>query len=170
MKTKNLVLSALFAAMIFVTTAFVKVPLAATGYVHLGDTFVFLACVYLPLPYAVCASGVGSALADVVSGFVPYAPVTLVVKCVMALLFALCFNRRKNWLNIVGAVVATAWMALGYFIYEAVLYGFVVSAVNVPFNLIQGGVCAAVSMPIAYATKKQWCAPCAKFSCKYKNK
>lgn len=170
MKTKNLVLSALFAAMIFVTTAFIKIPMAVTGYVHLGDAFIFLACAYLPLPYAICASGIGSALADVAGGYMPYAPVTLVVKCVMALVFALCFRKRKNWLNIVGVVVATIWMALGYFVYEVILYGLPISAANIPFNLIQGGVCGAVAMPIAYATKKQWCMPRAKISCKYKNK
>ncbi len=99
-----------------------------------------------------------------------YAPVTLVVKCFMALLFALCFRKRKNWLNIVGAVVATIWMALGYFVYEVILYGVPVSAANIPFNLIQGGVCGAVAMPIAYTAKKQWCTVRTKISCKYKNK
>ncbi|MCM1290205.1 MAG: ECF transporter S component [Corallococcus sp.] len=170
MKTKNLVLSALIAAMIFVTTAFVKIPLAVTGYVHLGDAFIFLACVYLPIPFAVVAAGVGSALADVVNGFVLYAPVTLVVKSVMALLFSLCFSKRKNWLNVVGAVAATVFMTLGYFAYEAALYGWTVSATNIPFNLIQGAVCAVTALPVAYATKKQWCVNNVKFSCKCKRK
>lgn len=47
MKGRELVTAALFVALITLTTAFVKIPLALTGYIHLGDTFIFLACYFL---------------------------------------------------------------------------------------------------------------------------
>ena len=143
-------------ALTCVATAFIKIPLSVTGYVHLGDVFVFLSCVFLPLPYAVVSAGIGSALADIVSGYALYAPVTLASKCLMSLIFALCFSRGKNSFNLLGAALATVAMALVYFLYELILYGFSVSALNVPFNLLQGVSCAAVALPTAYSMKRYW--------------
>lgn len=62
MRTKSLAVAALFMALVMVTTAFVKIPLPLTGYIHLGDTFIFLACFFLKKPYAIAASAMGSAL------------------------------------------------------------------------------------------------------------
>lgn len=152
MKLKNLCLSAFFAAAIFVGTVFVKIPLPLAGYVHLGDTFIFLACVFLPLPYAAVASGLGSALADML-GYASYVPVTFCVKLAMAVVFGLFYGRNK-WFDVLGASVASVVMALGYFAYEACLYGAVASAANIPFNLLQGGVCAALALPLCYSVKR----------------
>lgn len=154
MRLKRIVTSALFAAFVCVATAFVKIPLPVAGYVHLGDTFVFLACYFLPTPYAVVAASVGSALADVCAGYVAYAPATLVAKCLMALAFSLI--PRRKWLSVLGAAVATVAMTLCYFGYEAVVYGVNVALVNVPFNLLQGAVCAVVALPVARALKRFW--------------
>ena len=50
------VMAALFAAMITVFTAYVlRIP-AGNGYIHLGDSFIFLAASLLPLPYAIVAA------------------------------------------------------------------------------------------------------------------
>ena len=56
MNTRKLVVSALLVAMITVLTMFVKIPLSAFGYVHLGDTVIFLACYLLkPLFILMCS-------------------------------------------------------------------------------------------------------------------
>lgn len=154
MKLKRIVTSALFAALVCVVTAFVKIPLPVAGYVHLGDTFVFLACYFLPAPYAVVAAALGSGLADICVGYVAYAPITFVAKCLMALAFALI--PRHKWWCVLGAAVATVAMALCYFGYEAVVYGTETALVNVPFNLLQGAVCAAVALPVARTLKRFW--------------
>ncbi len=154
MKLKYLVTSALFAALVCVATALVKLPLASVGYVHLGDTFIFLACYFLPAPYAVVAASLGSALADICSGYVAYAPVTLVAKCLMSLAF--CLIPKRKWWCVLGAVAATVVMALCYFLYEWLVNGFAVSIANVPFNLLQGGVCAAVALPVSQALRRFW--------------
>lgn len=155
MKVKNIILAAFFAAAICVSTAFIKLPLTVAGYVHLGDAFIFLACAFLPLPYAIAVAGLGSAMADIFAGYVIYAPATLVIKCVMALLFCLFF-RHKLWLAIIGGVFSSVWMAAGYFAYETVLYGVAVALANIPFNLLQGGVCAAIALVCAYSLKQFW--------------
>lgn len=156
MKLKYSVTSALFCALICVTTAFIKIPLAVTGYVHLGDAFVFLSCVFLPAPYAVIASGLGSAIADLLGGYALYAPVTLAAKCCMAFVVTFFAKRPKAILNVLGAVLATLCMAAVYFAYEWVLYGIAVSAANVPFNLMQGGVSAVLALFTAYSLKRYW--------------
>lgn len=154
MKLKYLVTSALFAAFICVATALVKLPLSSVGYVHLGDTFIFLACYFLPAPFAVVAAGVGSALADIGAGYVAYAPATFVAKCLMAFAFSLI--PRRKWWCVLGATVASVVMALCYFGYEAIMYGAEVALANVPFNLLQGGTCAAVALPVARTLRRFW--------------
>ena len=48
------VLAALFAAAIALATAYLlHIPLPTGGYVHLGDTLIYLAACLLPTPYAV---------------------------------------------------------------------------------------------------------------------
>ena len=44
-KTRVLVSSALFAALVCITTAF-HIPVGNGGYAHIGDTFIYLAAVY----------------------------------------------------------------------------------------------------------------------------
>ena len=54
------VMAALFAAIITVVTAYVlRIP-TGNGYIHLGDSFIFLAASLLPLPYAIAAAAVGA--------------------------------------------------------------------------------------------------------------
>ena len=107
MRTKSLAVAALFMALVMVTTAFVKIPLPLTGYIHLGDTFIFLACFFLKKPYAIAASAMGSALADVIA-FPVYAPATLIIKAVMALIFCLIAGEEPTfWRCVLGAVAAS---------------------------------------------------------------
>ena len=77
-----LVLSALFAAMITVMTAFLfHIPIGVNGgYLHFGDALIYLAASMLPTPYACIAAAVGAGLADIVSGAPIWAPFTLVIK------------------------------------------------------------------------------------------
>ena len=74
-KTRKLVYAALFAALTCVMTMIVKIPVPATGgYVNLGDCVVLLAGWVLGPMYGGAAAGLGSMLADLVSGYPLYAP------------------------------------------------------------------------------------------------
>jgi len=87
-KSRLLVLSALFAAAIAVTTAYIlHIPIPMTsGYVHVGDALIYLAASVLPLPWAMAAGAVGGALADLLTA-PAWAPATFVVKAVICLPF-----------------------------------------------------------------------------------
>ena len=143
LKTKRIVITALMAAMVCVATMIIKIPSPMKGYLNIGDCIVLL-CGWLLAPgYCFVAAGLGSALADMFSGYITYAPATFLIKGSMALIAFACFklmNKRIGRLpsQIIGAVLAEIVMVLGYFVFEGFMYGFVPSAVNIPANAVQG--------------------------------
>lgn len=131
-KTRKIVFAALFASLVCVATMIIQIPSPLPGYINLGDSAVLLSGVVLG-PYGVLAAAVGSCLADVFSGYLVYAPITFVIKGVMAYVMHK-FSRKV----VIGAVIAELVMSVGYYIFEGFLYGFAASLVNIPANLIQG--------------------------------
>lgn len=142
-RTKKIVMAALMAALACVATMIIKIPSPLKGYLNLGDCIVLASGWMLSPTYGFLAAGLGSALADVFSGYVTYAPATFVIKGVMALVafygFKLLHNKLGDLLSrIVSGIVAEIIMILGYFVFEGFLYGFIPSAVNIPANGVQG--------------------------------
>ena len=142
-KTKKIVMAALMAALTCIATMIIKIPSPLKGYVNLGDGIV-LATGWLLCPaYGFLAAGLGSALADIFSGYLVYAPATFVIKGLMALLAHYIFaalNKKYKTLPcaLISGVMAEIFMIFGYFVFEGILYGFVPSAVNIPANGVQG--------------------------------
>lgn len=141
MRTKKIVLSALLAALVCVATMIIRLPSPLGGYLNLGDGIVLL-CGWLLSPvYGFLAAGIGSGLADILSGYVAYAPVTFIIKGCMALLaYGIAKGLRTRPLTgkLVGGVAAELVMVGGYLLFESFIYGFVPSLVNVPANAVQG--------------------------------
>ena len=144
-KTRKLVYAALFAALTCVMTMIVKIPVPATGgYVNLGDCVVLLAGWVLGPMYGGAAAGLGSMLADLVSGYPLYAPGTFVIKacmavCAWAVFRAAAGEKRGLAARIGGALAGEAVMVAGYFAYEGVVLGFGLgAAAAIPGNLIPG--------------------------------
>ena len=142
-KTKTIVLAALMTALTCVATMIIKIPSPLKGYINLGDCIVLLSAWILPPAYGFLAAGLGSALADLFSGYVVYAPATFIIKGLMALaafyLFKLLHKKSGNLPSrIIGSISAEILMILGYLIFESFLYGFIQSLVNIPANGVQG--------------------------------
>lgn len=142
-KVRVLVVAALMAALTCVATMIVKIPSPLKGYINLGDCIVLLSGWILPPGYGFFAAGLGSALADLFSGYILYAPATLVVKGIMALFafggFRLLHKNTGNLpARIISGVVSEIFMILGYFLFEGILYGFGPAAVNILPNGVQG--------------------------------
>ena len=142
-KTKNVVMAALFAALVCVATMIIKIPSPLKGYINLGDCIVLLSGWMLPPAYGFLAAGIGSALADLFSGYVVYAPATFIIKSLMAFIafygFKLLNKKIPNTLSrVVAGLIAELFMILGYFVFEGILYGFGPSLVNIPANAVQG--------------------------------
>lgn len=141
--TKKIVMTALFSALTCVATLIIKIPSPLKGYLNLGDCIVLLAGWMLSPVYGFIAAGLGSALADLFSGYVIYAPATFLIKGLMAIiaffLFRLLCRKIGNVSSrIVSGVCAEIIMILGYFVFEGFLYGFAPSLVNIPANGLQG--------------------------------
>ncbi len=150
MKVRELVTAAMFVALITVTTAFVKIPLALTGYIHLGDTFIFLACYFLRPRWAIPVSALGSALADVIA-FPVYAPATFLIKAGMAAIFALFVYRKPVlWREIVGVVCAGLFMLLGYLLFEGffILETWEAALANIALSAIQPAACGVLGVAV----------------------
>ena len=142
-RTKKIVMAALMAALACVATMIIKIPSPLKGYLNLGDCIVLVAGWMLSPTYGFFAAGLGSALADLFSGYVVYAPATFVIKGIMAIIafygFKLLNNRLGNLPSrIISGIVAEVLMILGYFVFEGFLYGFAPSVVNIPANGVQG--------------------------------
>ena len=84
-KTDNLVLTAMMLCLVTLATYALKVPNPFTqGYVHLGDTFIFISVLVLGKKNGTIASAIGAALADIMGGYAIFAVGTLIAKGLMA--------------------------------------------------------------------------------------
>lgn len=143
---KTITLTAMFAALIAVTTAFIKVPIGINeGYIHFGDSMIYLAGCFLG-PYTAIAAAVGGALADVLAGAPAWAFPTAIIKVCNSVPFIIAtaiYVKRKNTHKIIH--LSTALMTLvsglitvlGYYLAEGFLYSFASAWISAPFNIVQ---------------------------------
>ena len=141
--TKKIVMAALMAALTCIATMIIKIPSPLKGYLNLGDCVVLATGWMLSPTYALLAAGFGSALADVFSGYVLYAPATFLIKGLMAIVAAYGFKTLHKKLGrlparMISGTAAEILMVLGYFVFEGFMYGFIPSMVNIPANAVQG--------------------------------
>ena len=158
-KIQKTVVAALMASLVCVATMLIKIPSPLKGYLNLGDCVVLLSGWLLPPGYGFAAAGLGSALADLFSGYAMYAPATFLIKGAMALIAFACFkllNKRIGKLpaQIIGGILAELAMILGYLVFEGFLYGFAASLVNIPANAVQGAAGVVIGVVLIKAYEK----------------
>ena len=129
-KIRKLVLSALMAALCTVMTMVIQVPSPMQGYVNLGDCAVLISAWMLGPLYGGAAAGIGSALADLLSGYAHYVPGTFAIKFLMAAAAALILRAMTKKTpsamlagQVAGGVAAEVIMVLGYFAYASLWLG-----------------------------------------------
>ena len=157
--TKKIVFAALLAALACVATMIIKIPTPLGGYIHAGDAVVVLAGFLLGPVWGALAAGLGSGLADLISGYVLYAPGTFVIKAVVALLAGWIIGTKliKNEFAkaLVAGIIGGVVMVGGYMLYEAVFMGFGIgAAANIPMNCIQGAFGAVAGAALYIALSK----------------
>lgn len=154
----KLILCAAFAALTCLATLVIQIPSPLSGFMNLGDALVLTSAVLLGPVYGTAAAGIGSCLADVLSGYAVYAPATLVIKSLMALvlcLFLHVIHRPRFLAGLLGAIAAETVMVLGYFAYDAFFLGFGMGAsVGIPANLIQAALGIVIAMCLVPILKK----------------
>lgn len=147
--TFYVVLIALFSALVCVLTIFVRIPWGK-GYINFGDTLIFLAASLLGPVGGMIAGAIGSSLADLFSGFATYAPFTFVVKggegFLCGILYTYVFRKQRPVLRrLFSMLIAGAWMIIGYFLTDLMLYGWEASL----FNFVSGPIQAGASLVVA---------------------
>lgn len=116
-------------------TIFVRIPVPSTGgYLNMGDMAVIFCGLFLGGYWGAIASGIGSAIADLVGGFFIFTPITLIAKGFEALIAGTLGKKNPLWLALAGAVTVIC-----YFMAEVFLPGMGFSAAisGLPFNIIQ---------------------------------
>lgn len=158
---KNLALAGVFAAIITIFILFIRMPIPSTsGYVHLGDSIVYLSAYLLPWPFALAASAIGGGLADICVGAAVYAIPTAVVKALMAgvaSFFFQKFQKTEGKVTVMGYFLAfgcgTVVLVGGYFLFERVQFGMAYAVSGVLFNLMQGVAGSILTLPMIGAAK-----------------
>lgn len=149
---KKVILASMFAAVITVATMIVRFPSPA-GYVNLGDGFVLISSWLLGPVYGALAAAIGSALADLLSGYAIYIAPTFIIKGLMALCAWTIFTainkktkKRNTLAYVIAAICAELVMVLGYFLTDMLMYDVMVSLQCVIGNLVQGVVGATAGV------------------------
>ncbi|AEM78454.1 MULTISPECIES: ECF transporter S component [Thermoanaerobacter] len=137
---KKIVYGAFMMALVTIGTMVIQIPTPATkGYINVGDSFIFLSSALFGPAMGFVTGGIGSALADLLSGYAYWSPWTFIIKGIEGLIVGLMYKKyTKEYLKVVSLIIGALWMVLGYYIAGGIMYGFKASLVDVPSNLVQG--------------------------------
>ncbi len=145
-KIRRLVFAAMFAAITCLFTAYIKVPTGINqGYVHFGDSVIYLAASILPFPYAMCSAAVGGALADVLAGVPVWSLPTAIIKACNVIPFAIYFSlkhaKRKELIfsapTFIASIISGFITFGGYFLANTLMFGFPAACLELPFSFVQ---------------------------------
>lgn len=159
---KTLALTAMFAAIITVSTMFIKISIPL-GYVHAGDSMVYLGACVLPAPFNFIAAALGGALADLLSGYAHFCLPTAIIKALNVLPFFIAAQAAKKKGQSLGIISLTNLLMLipasivtvgGYFLANTLLYNAASAAADVPAELVQAVVGAVIFTAAGLALDK----------------
>jgi uncharacterized membrane protein len=146
-KTKVMVRTALFIAIVFVATNIrVHIPIfmAQGGLVHIGTLVMFVIAVKYGKRYGALSGGIGMTLFDLLSEWAYWAPGTFVARILAGFVFGLVAQSKegqgKNMTkNVLALFAGGAIIVVVYLLFEAYYlgYGLQVAALSIPGNLIQ---------------------------------
>lgn len=141
-KVKYLTITGLLAAMITLMTAYIcHIPVGANGgYIHFGDSLIYIAAALLPTPYAFAAAAIGGGLADLLTAPM-WAPATIIIKMLITIPFTNKSTKIITTRNIVATVIAYFISGTCYFFAEYIIFGSFSSAflASMSGSLIQSG-------------------------------
>lgn len=154
-KIQNMVLIALYTALVASVTVFTVIPFGAGGYFNLGDVAVMVIAAITPLRHAVFAASLGSMMADILSGYAHYAIFTGIIKGLMAVVVYLLLKKLKGKAVSLAFVAGSLVMLLLYGVVDAFLLGGYPSFVaSISVNTTQAVIGCIVSMGLYPLTLK----------------
>jgi len=157
-RLKRLILTALFIALTYVFTAFVniKLPVGNGGLIHLGNIPLFIGAILLGKKSGAVIGGVGMGLFDLFSGWVSWAPFTLVIVGLMGFTTGVITYKKNSYPRYIIAFAAAILIKIvGYYIAEGIIYSnWIAPAASILGNVIQVGVASILVLAIIKPLKK----------------
>lgn len=150
-------LSGIMAALVAIATFIVQIPNPATrGYINFGDIMIFVSALSFGPIVGGFAGSVGSAIADIASGYGYFAPFTFVIKGIEGALAGFISDRTSVPRDVLAVVVGGAEMILGYFMVEFLPLQLGWAALTeVPGNISQILVGGLIGIPLAVIVRKR---------------
>ncbi len=154
---------AVLTAVTAVFTFAVRIPVAPTrGYLNLGDVAIYFSAFSFGPLTALVTGGLGTALADLISGYSQFAPISLVVHGLQGLVAGLIAVRgaagrggfSPYWL--LGVAAGLVVMCAGYLVAEAFMFGIGPALVELPGNVLQNVAGALGGVPLALAVRRAY--------------
>lgn len=150
---RHIAVTSLGMALVCLLTMLVRIPLPADGYAHLGNFPIFLFSVFFGPMTGFLAGGLGSAMADILSGFGHWALPTLVIKGLMGLVIALIArkskkNRMSSAKTFIACLAGLVVMTAGYFIAGSVMSGNIITGAAAVWGYLMEG---AAGIALFYA-------------------
>lgn len=165
-KIKNLTITGLLIALVYVATRFIQFHLPISingGLTHAGTFLLFTIAFVFGKRKAAISGALGMALSDITSPWTAWAPFTFIVRAVMGYMAgAIVFNKNscsdsagKFTVKCVIAIILSGiWMCAGYYVAEGLLYGnWITPVASIPGNLLQL-IIGIFSIPMSVALKK----------------
>ena len=141
-KVKDLVITSLFIALVYVFTWIVKIQLPFApngGLIHLGNVPFFLAAIFFDKRVGMTAGALGMGLFDLTSGWAMWSPMTVISALIMGYILNKFNYKHLKFENLLLSFVLVALVKVAvYYIGEVfILSSFVTPLASIPGNIIQ---------------------------------
>ena len=157
---KFVTINALSIALVCVSTMAIQIPIPL-GYMHLGNTCILLTAALFGPTTGLLAGGIGSALADLLTGYTQWVLPTLLIKSIMGFAIGYLAWGKEKKLHIasvrtlLASIAGVAVMIAGYTIAGAVMNGSIYTGLlQVPGLTLEGIIGMAIFYVIGFVLER----------------
>lgn len=157
---KQITINALSIALVCVSTMVIQIPIPL-GYMHLGNTCILLTAALFGPATGLLAGGIGSAMADLLTGYSQWVLPTLLIKSIMGFVsgYLAWGKSRQMHMASVKTLLATAAgvvvMVFGYFVAGAIMNGSIYTGLlQVPGLTLEGVIGGVIFYVIGFVLEK----------------
>ncbi len=156
---QQVAVAALMIALTTVFTKLVQIPVPSTGgYINLSDVAITFAALAFGPWVGFLAGGVGAALADLLSGYAQFAPLTLLAHGVEGLIIGYMGYNRRVPEAVMAWLMGGLFMVFAYYVGEAVVMGmgWAEPLGEIPGNIFQMIAGGLLGIPLVFAVRRAY--------------
>ena len=158
-KVRDLVITSLFIALVYVFTWIVKIQLPFSpngGLIHLGNVPFFLAAIFFDKRVGMTAGALGMGLFDLTSGWILWSPMTVISALIMGYILNKMNYKKYSLKSLILSFILVALVkVVVYYIGEIfILSSFAAPLASIPGNLIQIAVSSVIVLVILKPMEK----------------